>query len=832
VARGDLPTGTVTFLFTDVEGSTRLLDEVGEARYAHALAEHRRLIREAIDRHRGVEVDTQGDAFFCAFPDAGEAAAAASEALAALEDGPIRVRMGLHTGDPIVTDEGYVGREIHRGARIAAAGHGGQVLLSRATRELVEAEATDLGEHRLKDFAEPVWIFQLGTERFPPIRTISNTNLPRPASSFIGREREVAEVVALLRDGNRLLTLSGPGGSGKTRLAIEAASELVPSFANGVFWVELAPVRDPDLVESTIAGSMGAEAGLAEHVGERAVLLLLDNFEQVVDAAPALPRLLEACPNLGLLVTSRELLRVRGEVEYPVPPLAEDEAVELFSARANLDADATVAELCRRLDDLPLAVELAARRANVLSPAQILERLGARLDLLQGGRDAEARQRTLRTTIEWSHDLLSAVEQALFARMAVFTGGASLEAAEAVCDADLDVLGSLVDKSLVRHERERFWMLETIRQFATERLEASGEAEDIRRRHVEFFLGLAESANLTTEALETGAGQRQELVLLEEDNLRAALDQATRSDPVLGLRLAVALEQFWVTRHVEGTRRFETLMPLAGGAPPELLARGFRVFGGACDIGGDVDRAEQQYERSLALYERLGDEWGQVHLLHRLGVVALLRDDVEGVRRRAEECLARARAGGFRLLQAEALGNLAWVEERDGNLEAAFELLLQDLAISREIGFTWFEANDLDGLADLSLRLGRTDDAEVHALEALELGERMDDRLVVLMSLALLALVSRARGETERAGRLLGAVEVEAADTPLGRGQQDLDERVARALVDRNAELEHAMEAGRRLSIGQAVEEARAARRDVETAAVEPRDRGAERAGI
>jgi hypothetical protein len=253
----------------------------------------------------------------------------------------------------------------------------------------------DLGEHRLKDFGDPVWIFQLGTDRFPPIRTISNTNLPRPASSFVGREREVAEIAAHLRDGARFVTLTGPGGSGKTRLAIEAASELVPSFRNGVFWVALAPIQDPSLVLSSIAETIGAKEDLAAHLVEREVLLLLDNFEQVVDASLGLPPLLESCPNLRLMVTSRELLRVRGEVEYPVLPLADDEAVELFSARSGWEPDAMVTELCRRLDDLPLAVELAARRANVLSPAQILDRLGARLDLLRGGRDADARQQTL-----------------------------------------------------------------------------------------------------------------------------------------------------------------------------------------------------------------------------------------------------------------------------------------------------------------------------------------------------------------------------------------------------------------------------------------------------
>src|SRR6266536_4800918 len=360
--RVDLPSGTVTFLFTDVEGSTKLLHDLGAEAYAKALADHRRALREAFTRQGGVEVDTQGDAFFVAFPTAPGALRAAADAQRALGDGPIRVRMGIHTGTPHLSDEGYVGQDVHKGARIAAAGHGGQVLVSKDTRELagVDVDLTDLGEHRLKDFERPVWIFQLGSDRFPPLKTISNTNLPRPASSFVGREREVAEVASLLREGVRLLTLTGPGGSGKTRLSIEAAAELVSEFRNGVFWVGLAALRDPALVTETVAQTVGAKDGLAEHIGEREMLLLLDNFEQVVDAAPGLSPLLQACPSLRVLVTSRELLRIQGEVEYAVPPLAEPEAAELFRTRSGLAPDETIAELCRRLDNLPLAVELAA----------------------------------------------------------------------------------------------------------------------------------------------------------------------------------------------------------------------------------------------------------------------------------------------------------------------------------------------------------------------------------------------------------------------------------------------------------------------------------------
>src|SRR2546430_8436494 len=423
--RHQLPSATVTFLFTDVEGSTRLLHELGAEAYAEALAEHRRALRKVFAAEGGVEVDTQGDAFSYVFTDARAAFAAGAAAKVALEPGLIRIRMGLHTGEPLLTGEGYVGEDVHLGARIAAAAHGGQVLLSAATRALVDGGVTDLGEHRLKDFSEPVAIFQLGEERFPPLKTISNTNLPRPASSFVGREQETAEVADLVR-GHRFVTLSGPGGSGKTRLSIEAASELVGEFKAGVFWIGLAVLRDQKLVLETVGQTLGAKDGLADHIGERELLLLLDNLEQVIEAAPELASLVEACPNLKLLVTSRELLRVRGEVEYSVPPLSEPEAVELFSMRSRLEADGTIGELCRRLDNLPLAVELAAARTKALSPAPILERLAQRLDLLKGGRDADARQRTLRATIEWSWDLLTRGERELFAQLAVFRGGCTL----------------------------------------------------------------------------------------------------------------------------------------------------------------------------------------------------------------------------------------------------------------------------------------------------------------------------------------------------------------------------------------------------------------------
>jgi predicted ATPase len=799
------PSGTVTFLFTDIEGSTRLLHKLGPEAYAEALEEHRRLLREVFAVNQGVEVDTQGDAFFVAFSSAADAVATARDSQQALSASAVRVRMGLHTGAPHATPQGYVGEDVHLGARIAAAGHGGQVLLSKATAELVQADLTDLGEHRLKDFEQPVWIYQLGDSLFPPLKTISNTNLPRPASSFVGREREVAEVEALLRDGTRLVTLTGPGGSGKTRLSIEAASELVGEFRHGVFWIGLATLRGSELVLPTIAQTLGAHEELAAHIGEKELLLLVDNLEQVIDAAAELAALVEACPNLRLLVTSRELLRVRGEVEYEVLPLAGPDAAELFSARARLPASPAIGDLCRRLDNMPLALELAAARTKALSPEQILDRLGERLDLFKGGRDADPRQQTLRATIAWSHDLLDADEQRLFARLSVFPG-CTLEAAAAVCDADLDTVQSLVEKSLVRRTNERFWMLETIREFATERLDASGEGADIRRRHAVHFLRIAESTCLSTERVGQGE-MRYDLALAEQDNLRAALDWALGADPGLGLRIAVEVEQFWVSKDpFEGMQRFAALLERADELPLELHAAALRCFGGTSGVSGEAERARELYEQSLELYERLGDEHGIVALRHRLAVTALIDGDLTQARSILEENLVRARALGSTYLETEALGALGSIEFQEGNLEASAELYRQNLELSREIGFRWFEAIALVNHAEISLKLGRYEEGDEQARAALALARALDDRLLTATMLALLATAARSRGDAERSGRLWGAVEAEGERGSFGWQQAEIDAIRQQVLADGTPELEAGIEAGRRLSLDEAID--------------------------
>ena len=669
----DLPTGTVTLLFTDIEGSTRLLREHGD-RYADLLAEHRLALRAAFSAHSGVEVDTQGDAFFVAFGSAVDAVSAAAAAQRSLAMSPVRVRIGIHTGEPVVTDEGYVGLAVHEAARIAAAGHGGQTVLSLETRAHLqrEFELLDLGEHRVKDFDGPVGLFQLGTEAFPPLRTISNTNLPRPASSFVGRQPEVREIARLIGGESRLVTLTGPGGSGKTRLAIEAATELVGSFRAGVFWVLLATVQDPRLVTETIARALGARRELAAEIGERELLLVLDNLEQVIDAAPALADLLEACPNLRLLVTSRELLRVRGEVEYRTSPLLEHEAVELFCTRARLAPDLAIEELCRALDNLPLAVELAAARAWVLSPAQILERIMQRLDLFKGGRDVHPRHRTLRATIEWSHDLLEPEERELFARLSVFAGGCTLEAAEAVTEVDLDVLQALVEKSLLRQSAERFWMLELIRGYAAERLEDGGTVEELRRRHAEHFVGFAE--RIEPELMRDRQAEWLELLDNDHSNARSALAfLLERGDFERTLRLVGALAMFWLKKGYlsEGRRWLEATLRATDG---QRTAARAKALGGAAllaSLQGDWPETARWGTEGRRLSLELGEPRYASTAMLTLGRALLATGEREGAIAQFEEAAASAVEAGNSDAIAMAAFNLGYAALDDGDLERA-----------------------------------------------------------------------------------------------------------------------------------------------------------------
>ena len=687
------PVGTVTLLFTDVEGSTRLLERLGAEQYADVLEQHRRLLREAFTRHEGYEVGTEGDAFFVAFESAGDAVAAAADGQRALAEAEwpdgvvLRVRMGVHTGVPLPDGSNYVGIDVHRAARIMSAGHGGQVVVSAATRALVNRELSELGEHRLKDFDEPVPLFQLGSERFPPLKTISNTNLPRPTSSLIGREREREELLAMLRNGSRLVTLTGPGGSGKTRLALEVASELVSTVPAGVFWSDLSPLRDPALVTETLAQTLGAKNGLAEHVSERELLLVLDNFEQVAEAAPELGQLLRACPNLRALVTSRELLRISGEVEYPVPPLTEAEAVELFSKRSTLEPDETIAELCRRLDHMPLAVELAAARSRLLNPTQILDRLSQRLDLLKGGRDAEPRQQTLRATIDWSHELLSPDEQALFRHLAVFRGGCSLEAAEGVAEADLDTLQSLLDKSLLRHTDDRFWMLETIRAYASERLRESADEAELRKRHALYFLDQSEAEDpLLHDDLDMAVAYGH--IDAEIGNLRAALEWArdTREDEIL-LRVTSSLEYYGSARGLaQEMHSWNTLALERGSTPARARMAVLNFLSSDASRELDWERADALVAEWLRTAEQEGDEHEALRAMNAAALQTIDKGDFGGARRQFAEVGKRAVEAGDRMIVAFVTVNLAVLSERAGDFEAGIGYAADAVKLFRENG--------------------------------------------------------------------------------------------------------------------------------------------------
>jgi predicted ATPase/class 3 adenylate cyclase len=767
--RRDLPSGTVTFLFTDVEGSTKLLHEVGADAYAEVLADHRRVLRDAVAAHDGVEVDTQGDASFVAFPTAPDALAAVVQARRALADMPVRVRMGLHTGTPLMGEEGYVGVDVHRAARIAACGHGGQVLISASTASLVAADCLrDLGEHRLKDLTAAERLYQLGDDDFPPLRTLHQTNLPIPSTPFHGREQELRDVRALLRrDDVRLLTLTGAGGTGKTRLAAQAAGLASDDYPDGVWWVPLAPLQDAELVPATAGQALGASEDLAGHILDKRMLLLLDNFEQVISAAKDVAALLRTCPGLDVLVTSREPLRVTGEQEYPVPPLAHEESVDFFLARAravepDFHADETlVSEIGRRLDDLPLALELAAARVKALSPAQLLERLEHRLPLLTGGaRDLPERQRTLRATIVWSYELLEPAEQHLFARLAVFRGGCTLDAAESVADADLDVLQSLADKSLVRHTGERFWMLETIREFATERLDESGEGEVFRRRLAHYFVALAEEAESALRRSETRSGWLDRLEL-EHDNMRAARDALEiAGDDERLLRLAGALWRFWYFRGrgAEGRRWLDEVLDTPSARPADRA----RALDGAALLAleaGDTETGRRRAEEGLAAHRLAGDAWGMAHSGFLLAHAVGNEGDTEESLRLFEASVREFREAGDQFHAALASYNVAVAVGELGDLDRSRTLHEENLRDAQASDDHHLVALTLDQLAQYARRDGRVEDALSMHKDSLRVRDDLGDQPAVAENLCRFARTLADAGRAETAVRLLSGAE-------------------------------------------------------------------------
>jgi len=809
-AMARLPSGTITFLCTDIAGSSQLWEQHPEAMRL-ALARHDAILQETIAAHEGIVFKSGGDGVYAAFtraPDALAAAVAAQQALLAEpwgQTGPLHVRMALHMGVAEERDGDYFGPPLNRVARLLAVGHGDQILLSRATQELVcdtlppDVQLRDLDTHRLKDLTRPEHIFQVVAPAlpvdFPSLQTLDTRphNLPAQLTPLIGRVEEVAAVCARLRrDDVRLLTLTGPGGAGKTRLALQVAAELLEDFVDGACFVDLAPISDPALVASTIAQPLGVPetgdqpliAGLKAHLKRKQKLLLLDNFEQVLSAAPLVVELLAAAPKLKVLITSRAVLHVSGEHEFVVPPLAlpnrahppplerltQYDAVRLFIERAQAvkanfsvtnDTAPAIAEICSRLDGLPLAIELAAARIKLFAPQALLLRLSSRLKLLTGGaRDLPIRQQTLRSTIDWSYNLLSVGEQTLFARLAVFVGGCTLEAAEAVCNAAgdlsvdvLDGLAALVDQSLVRREEEpggepRFMMLETIREYALERLNERGEAQVLRRQHASHYLALAQTAapELTRTHQQMWLNQLEQ----EHDNLRAAIQWTLEQrEAELALQFCAALEEFWryhshfseglrwmdaalaqtpalclpVRAHVlyaagqlaseqsdliRATALYEASLALARQLrDPATTAKALQGVGMMVRKQGDLVRARALYEESLALYRELANAKDIAWPLFRLGMVALRRGDHAQAQALGDESLVGFRKAEDSLGIAHVLGLLGEVASLRGDYEQAAGLLRESLTLARDMGAVLVIALGL-------VRLAGGDTAQAH----------------------------------------------------------------------------------------------------------------------
>ena len=846
----ELPRGTVTLVFTDIEGSTRLLQELGD-QYADLLESHRERIRVAVAGHDGVEVEALGDGFLLAFERADDAVAAAIDAQRALTELEVKVRMGIHTGQPRAGGSGYVGLDVHRAARICDAAHGGQILLSQTTRDLIDAETRDLGDHRLKDLSQAQRLHQLLAPglagEFPPPRTLENrpTNLPALPTPLIGRQREIADTTGLLRRSDvRLLTLTGPGGCGKTRLALQSAAELVDEYPDGVFFVALEAVRDPALVLPTIAQTLGVNetgaqtlgSALIDFLGNRRLLLVLDNFEQLVDAGPSLVELLTPTA-VELLVTSRAPLRLSGEHEYEVPPLglpdmrqlptaealSQYESVALFIERAQavrLDFAVTaenapaIAEICSRLDGLPLAIELAAARVRLLTPQAMLDRLGERLALLTSGpRDLPTRQQTLRGAIDWSYELLGEGERRLFARLGVFAGGCRLDAAEQVCAARLDELEALLENNLIRQEERpdgepRFSMLETIREYALERLRDLQEDRDLRNAHAEYYMRWAE-ARFARRREGSLFGQYQ-LEDEESENFRAALSWLREAgEAELELRLAVALRWYWAASGYlsEGRTWLRDALALANGSTALIRARGMLAEASLAWRQGDGDATSELCEAAIPILEQHDDRAHLAECLLNLGIAAEWRGDFPAQARAYDRAEPIFRELGYESSLLSLLNNRGYTALMLGDYGRAETVLRECLerGKAKGVGMPGYHLLNL-GLAHL--RLGRIEEARQEFREALDEGVREAVRDVVFYALEGLANVSAATGDDLRAARLWGASEAigEALGTKLARAELELHEEAVPAARERAGDaFDRAWAEGRALSDEQAV---------------------------
>jgi predicted ATPase/class 3 adenylate cyclase len=854
-ANRDLPSGTVTLLFTDIEGSTTLAEGLGE-RWPAMLADHNRILRDAFSAHGGVELGAEGDALFVAFASAADAALAAADAQKALaahewpSSGEIRVRMGLHTGEPTRTPDGYVGIDMHRAARVAAAAHGAQILLSQTTRDLLpetleDLRFRDLGEHRLKDLSAPQRLHQLCgaslTAAFPPLRTIEArpTNLPAQPTPLLGRERELEAIRELLHaEGTRMLTLTGPGGTGKTRLALQAAADLVDAFSDGVYAVFLADVGDPDMVALELARVLGIEESAAlpvvdtlkRELASRRTLIVFDNFEQVREAATLLTDLFAACAGLRALVTSREPLHVAAERQYPVPPLADSEAVLLFAERARavrpdfeLDDEIrpVVAEICDRLDRLPLAIELAAAWSKVLSPPALLRRLERRLELpAVPGAEVPARQSTLRQAIAWSYDLLAQEERRLHARLSVFVGGYGVGSAQRIAAPEsddlevLELLAALVDRSLLRESEDsegepRFTMLETIREYAHEQLAQAGEEDQLLNRHALEFTAFAEEAA-------TGLRGIDQLLWFERlesehDNLRAALDSSLAAgDDETALRLGGALGWFWYAHGhaLEGCNRLTQLLAATEGAPEELRARPLYALGVLVDQRGEPERAGELVERSLTIFREQGDRERIAAALNSLGSIKRVLGDLDAARSLLEESLAIRRELGDEARAASSLGNLGILAFERGDLDDAESRFLEALELDRMHGNEWGTCTGLDSLVAVAIERGDHERARELNRAMLASVQRVRDQELMAFGLEKAAILAAAENKAARAGRLAGAADAVREAAGIDRSDFDrgwLDRHLSQVAGD---EFETCRTAGKAIEPEEALREA------------------------
>ena len=818
-----LPGGVVTFLFSDIQGSTKLLQRLGDA-YAGVLQTHHRLMREAFLAHDGVEVDTEGDAFFVAFSSPRNAVAAAAAAQRALHDypwphgEPVKVRMGLHTGDPLLLDGKYVGIDVHRGARICSAAHGGQVVLSARVLELVGGRlppgvtVRDLGEHRLKDLPTPEHLLQLEIEgletSFPPLKALeAPTNVPQYAALLVGRRRERADLHELLgRPDVRLVTVTGPGGAGKTRLTAAVALDLKPEFPYGVFFVDLTHVTEGDDVLRTIGGVLQVAMDgddpvldtVATAIGDRRMLLVLDNFEQVLDGALPVAGLLRRCSNLHVIATSRVLLDLEDEYEYILPPLGlpetrtladirSSDAVQLFverarKARHGFELTArnagAVARICELLDGLPLAIELAAARSKLFTPENLLTRLSGRLQLLTGGaRDMPERHRTLRGTIDWSYNLLGEEERQCFLDLAVFHGGARLESIEAVLGDEndiLDAMAGLANHSLVVNREDpdgqpRFVMLQTIRDYALESLgqDPAREAR-LRRAHAEHFLGVVESLGRSEVTME------QQLVQRDLDNVRAALGfwlRDGRDDGAAGakaLRMATAMSHYWY-RHgasAEGFGYLERALKAAPDPPLEQKATALRMLGVMSEARQELAHARELLTEAIELFRQLGDRDGEARGLNSLGVVdrsAGRPEEAEALMRKAIEIREEI---GDRPGATAALNNLGILLLDRGAWEEGIEIFEETRRRDEAAEDDWGLAVSNLNLSVAHL-LGNDAEGAAQPLRRALLGfSDLEDWDGLVEGLEATTGLATAMGDDASAARLAGAAE--AARTSLG----------------------------------------------------------------